>query len=445
MHKRSDDRPEPLDSQQPTADEQAPTEELAARWSRRRFLTRTATGAVALFAASCGRGGGETSPLPTPTSSAAVSPLGVPAAGNKVHLPLVQTSNGAVAMAAEPTLTPTPPKVTDTPTPEPPTPTPTPVATPFPPGPPSKLGMHVERNIPELFDLLATGGMTAVTTLELDRNFARQIKETSPSTVLIGRITVQQPDLASLEPFSAAQAFVNQLLPYADDPDRRPWFDAWISYNEPIANNAEEMKRLADFEAERTRLLGDRGIRSIIANFGTGQPPLELWEHFLPAVQVAKQYDGWLGLHEYSAPTLYYLSTREDQGRYPGVTPDDFGWLTLRYRQVYNQFLNPAGLALPLVFTEMGVDGLVANRPGPPDARGWQDFQGYWAENGYGLWGPGAYVEQLAWFDAAMQQNDYVIGACIYGMGTSAQWHTYDLHGPAAAVLEQYLSVHAPA
>lgn len=444
MHKRSDDRPDPLDSQ-PTADEQAPTEELAGRWSRRRFLTRTATGAAALFAAACGRGGGETSPLPTPTSSAAVSPLGVPAAGNKVHLPFVQTSNGAVAMAAEPTLTPTPPKATDTPTPEPPTPTPTPVATPFPPGPPSKLGMHVERNIPELFDLLATGGMTAVTTLELDRNFARQIKETSPSTVLIGRITVPQPDLASLEPFSAAQAFVNQLLPYADDPDRRPWFDAWISYNEPVANNAEEMKRLADFEAERTRLLGDRGIRSIIANFGTGQPPLELWEHFLPAVQVAKQYDGWLGLHEYSAPTIYYLSTREDQGRYPGVGPDDFGWLTLRYRQVYNQFLNPAGLALPLVFTEMGVDGLVANRPGPPDARGWQDFQGFWAENGYGLWGPGAYVEQLAWFDAAMQQNDYVIGACIYGMGTSAQWRTYDLHGPAAAVLEQYLSVHAPA
>ncbi|MCB9161390.1 MAG: hypothetical protein H6644_16370 [Caldilineaceae bacterium] len=54
-------------------------------------------------------------------------------------------------------------------------------------------------------------------------------------------------------------------------------------------------------------------------------------------------------------------------------------------------------------------------------------------------------MEQLVWFDAAMRQDDYVIGACIYGMGTSAQWFSYDLHGPAAVVLEQYLSVHAPA
>lgn len=416
------------------------------RLSRRRFLTRAASGAAALAVTACGRGGAETSPLPTPTGAAAGSPLRVPTPdGREVFLPYVRNDDGTVAVAAEPTLTPTPPKATDTPTPQPPTPTPTPVATPFPPGPPSKLGMHVERNVPELFALLRTGAMTAVTTLELDSNFVREIKQTSPSTVLIGRIIVEQPNLASLEPFSAAQAFVNQVLPYADDPARRPWFDAWISYNEPVATNADEMKRLADFEAERTRLLGERGIRSIIGNFGTGQPPLELWEHFLPAVQAAQQYDGWLGLHEYSAPTIYHLSSRENQGRYPGVSPADFGWLTLRYRQVYNQFLKPAGLALPLVFTEMGVDGLVTNRPGPPDARGWRDFQGFWAENGYGLWGPGAYVEQLVWYDAAMRQDDYVIGACIYGMGTSAQWLSYDLHGPAAAVLEQYLSVHAPA
>ena len=77
-----------------------------------------------------------------------------------------------------------------------------------------------------------------------------------------------------------------------------------------MAGNAEEMKRLADFEAERTRLLGDRGIRSVIGNFGTGQPPMELWQAFLPAVQTAQQYDGWLGLHEYSAPTMYYLHDR---------------------------------------------------------------------------------------------------------------------------------------
>ncbi len=247
-----------------------------------------------------------------------------------------------------------------------------------------------------------------------------------------------------MDPIASARAFVDQLMPIAGDDRRRATFDGWIAYNEPVANNAEEMTRLAQFESERTRLLADQGIRSVIANFGTGQPPLELWEYFLPAVQTAKETGGWLGLHEYSAPTIYYLTTRENQGRYPGVSPEDTGWLTLRYRHVYNQFLKPANLAIPLVFTELGVDGLVADRPGPPDARGWQDFQSYWAETGYGLWGPGAYVEQLVWYDEAMRQDDYVIGGCIYGLGTSNQWLSYDIQGPAAAVLQQYLSVHAP-
>ncbi len=116
----------------------------------------------------------------------------------------------------------------------------------------------------------------------------------------------------------------------------------------------------------------------------------------------------------------------------------------MRYRKVYDQILRPAGLVLPLVLTELGVDGLVAERPGPPDARGWQDFQGYWAENGYGLWGPGAYVEQLAWYDEAMRQDDYVIGGTIYALAPTSGWESYDIRGPASMVLEQYLSVHAP-
>jgi hypothetical protein len=316
------------------------------------------------------------------------------------------------------------------------------------------LGLFVARNHPQIFELLDTKAVTVVKTLELDANFVRQIKQHSPNTRIIGRLPdadVSQVQLASLDPLPAARAFVDRLLPFADDGNRRPYFDGWETYNEPVAGNADEMRKWADFEAERTRLLGDRGIRSVIGNFGTGQPsgptqPFELWELFFPALQAAQQYDGWLGLHEYSAPTIYYLTTRDNMGRYPGISPEDTGWLTLRYRQVYNQILIPNGLAIPLVFTELGVDGLVgAERPGPTDARGWHHFQQYWAENGFGLWGPGAYIEQLVWFDEAMRQNDYVIGGCIYAMAGSADWESYDILGDAARVLQQYLAVHAPA
>ncbi len=421
--------------------------------SRRRFLIGAASGLAAAVAAACGRS--RSTPTPSPLSLPSVTPTPTQVgkssllptqSGYRTHFPWVHKNEPGM-LAAQPIMTPTPPKIVSTSTPKPPPPTPTPAATPFPPGPPSKLGLFVARNHPQIFDLLKTKAVTVVKTLELDANFVAQIKQTSPNTKVIGRLPdgdLSEVSLATLDPISAAHAYVERLLPFADDARRRPHFDGWETYNEPVAGNADEMKRWADFEAERTRLLGDRGIRSVIGNFGTGGPELEMWEHFLPAVQVAQQYDGWLGLHEYSAPTIYYLTTRDNMGRYPGVSPEDSGWLTLRYRQVYNQILIPRGLAIPLVFTELGVDGLVqAGRPGPMDARGWHHFQSYWAENGFGLWGPGAYVEQLVWFDEAMRQNEYVIGGCIYAMAGSQDWESYDILGMAAQVLEQYLSVHA--
>lgn len=417
--------------------------------SRRRFLVGAAS-ALATLVAACGRDRVQ-SPLPTPTAAGGSSPLPATPGGNQVYLPIAGNDGApAVAMASPletPTAisTPTPEATPEaTATPEPPTPTPTPQATPFPPGPPSKLGLFVARNIPQIFEVLATGGVSVVKTLELDTNFAAQIKHTSPNTLLIGRLDLPQIDLATLDPKVAAREFVDRLLPIATDPMRRQYFDGWEAYNEPVPTNADEMRRLAEFEAERTRLMAEHGLRSVVGNFGTGQPPLELWEHFFPALRAAQQYNGWLGLHEYSAPTIYFNSTRADQGRYPGVSPGDSGWLTLRYRKVYNDILKPAGLAVPLILTELGVDGLVTDRPGPPDAKGWQDFQAYWAENGYGLWGPGAYVEQLVWYDEAMRQDDYVVGGTVFVLASSDGWQSYDIMGPAAAVLQQYLSVHTP-
>lgn len=426
-------------------------------WTRRRFLGGALAG-IGMLLSACGRrrgpADGSGSALPTstqtpvraqptwtPTGSAASTATNTATAESYTgYLPRVDVRS---PLPTEPVMTPTPPKVTPTRASTPIPPTPTPTTTPFPPGPPSKLGLFVSRNDPQIFELLRTNGVAVVKTLELDANFARQMKEASPRIKLIGRIDLPQLQLRSLNASAAARDFVNRLLPFADDPARRPYFDGWEAFNEPVAGNPEEMKRLAEFEAERTRLLGERGIRSVIGNFGTGQPPLEMWEHFLPAVRVAQAHDGWLGLHEYSAPTIYYLSTRDGQGRYPGVTPQDSGWLTLRYRQVYNQILRPAGLVIPLVMTELGVDGLVADRPGPPNARGWLHFQEYWARNGFGIWGPGAYVEQLVWYDQAMQQDAYVIGGCIYALAASQGWETYEISGPVVAVLQQYLSVHA--
>lgn len=353
----------------------------------------------------------------------------------------------ASTVAARPTWTATPvpptPAPTGTPTltltPTRPRPTPTPTATPFPPGPPTKLGLFVTRNDPALFDLIGTRNVALVKTLELDANFVRQIKETSPETLIVGRIHLPQLDLSAIEPLAEARRFIEQLLPIAGDPERMKWFDAWEAYNEPVPTDPAAMRRLADFEAERTRLLAQAGIRSVIGNFGTGHPPLELWPDFLSAVQAVKEYDGYLGLHEYSAPTMQFGTGKNQLD--PSADEGDEGWLTLRYRKVYRRFLIPNGLAVPLLITECGIDGTVGNRPGPA-GRGWKDFVAYWAEIGMGEDGPGNYIEQLAWYDSELHRDDYVKGAAIFAAAASKGWESYEILGEPALILRQYLSVH---
>jgi len=302
----------------------------------------------------------------------------------------------------------------------------------------------VGRNDPQLFDLLRTGNLAVVKTLEYDPNFVTEIKRIDPDVFLVARYTpLPLPDFANWDPIAEARAFAQQILPIATEPRRLAAIDCWEAYNEPVVANEAQMASLARFEGERVRLLAEAGVRSCVGNFGAGQPPLELWPAFFPALEAAKRHSGYLALHEYAAPYLwfgagpYQLDPQADEG--------DEGWLTLRYRKAYRQYLRPTRLNIPLVITETGVDGLVGNRPGPADARGWRDFGPFWrAEGAAGGSAFGFYVEQLAWYDAALQQDNEVIGAAIFALAAPAGWASYEIGGVELPILKQYLAVHPP-
>jgi hypothetical protein len=289
---------------------------------------------------------------------------------------------------------------------------------------------------------LRTGNVAVVKTLEYDSNFVAEIKQVSPKTLVVARLDLPQLDLSTLtDPEGAARAFADKLLPIATEPRRLAAIDAWEAYNEPVASDGEQMARLARFEAERTRLLAAAGVRSVIGNFGAGQPDLALWPQFRPAIEAAIKYKGYLGLHEYSAPTMQYGTPQDPLGW--GTDPGQTGWLTLRYRKVYKEYLEPNKLTLPLILTEVGIDGLVGNRPGP-EGQGWQDFGGYWDQLGMGKDTSGNYMEQLAWYDASLQQDPYVLGGAIYAAAASRGWESYEILGDGGVepFLKQYLSVH---
>ncbi|MEJ2734155.1 MAG: twin-arginine translocation signal domain-containing protein [Anaerolineae bacterium] len=410
---------------------------------RRRFLKATGAAGLAAFLAACGQSldgmpiapspDSRTVPVlpsqtptssPTPTATATVTPAATSneSFDSPLHSPLESP--------LEPTATEAPP-----------TPTPTPPPTPFPAGPPTKLGLFVAWFHPQIMDLIATRNVTLLKTLELDPTFLSEVKSRSPETLIVGRVTLGQLDLNQADIRIEARRAVEAVLPLAFDSRRAGLVDAWEGFNEPVPGDEDQMRRLADLEAERARLLAENGLRAVVGNFGTGQPPLEWWPAFRPALEAAQSYGSYLGLHEYSAPTVWFNTNRPDLDF--RADPADEGWLTLRYRKVYRQYLIPWGLRLPLLITECGVDGLVSDRPGPP-GEGWKDFAGYWAELGMGWDTPGNYVEQLAWYDSQLQLDDYVAGSAVFAMTAFEEWQSYQLQGEAATILQQYLSVHPP-
>ncbi|MEM7029263.1 MAG: hypothetical protein AAF629_06835 [Chloroflexota bacterium] len=406
------------------------------RFSRRQFLKTSSLLGTAAFLQACQLFGRGSAPPVSQVSTSIPTATNTPSAtttASATTMPSATAPSEVATATVAPTATVAQPV-------SPIFPTPTPTSTPYPPGPPSKLGLFLTRFHPQVIEIIKQGKPPLIKTLELDPNFGKGIKELAPNTILVGRLFQEQQLNLDADPLPLARQFVADILPIATEPTRMAYFDAWEGPNEPVADTVEKMKRLADFEAERTRLLGERGIRSVIGNFATGHPDLPLWPHFEPALAAARQYNGYLGIHEYSAPVMQYLSG----GLQPnGGDEGDEGWLTLRYRKAHRQFLQPMGYGdLPILITECGVDGLVANRPGPPDAKGWQDFVGTWLDNGLRNDPPGVYMDQLIWYDEELRKDDYIKGATIFLAGASPGWETYDILGRTGDLLQQYLEAH---
>ncbi len=341
--------------------------------------------------------------------------------GWRVLLPLVSREAGAATFGLVPTPEPSP-TATLTSTPKP-TKTPRPTATPTPPWPeplsepgPSKLGLHVQwTNNADIVEFVRRTKPRVVKGMD-DLGFLAEVKRVSPSTITVGRFHDSEVPREG-DPAEAARHFVAQHL---DRWQQHPYVDYWEGVNEPVISGRAAW--FAAFEAERVRLMAGHGLRAAIGAFSTGVPEWEDFVAFLPAVRAAKAYGGVLALHEYDAPTMQRSVGLGLPGR-QGVSHR--GVLALRYRWWYEELLIPQGLVVPLIISEAGVDGAV--NPPEADGKGWRDYADYWAQHGQ----PDAvhtYVAQLAWYDAELRRDDYVIGCTIFTAGSMGNlWDSYDV------------------
>jgi hypothetical protein len=341
---------------------------------------------------------------------------------------------------------------------DPPEPTPPPSATPKPtveqapepadtPRPPwpeplsgqttSKLGLHVIAVYPDP-DIMEFVRRIhpRVVMAPYDQAGVAQIKEASPNTITISRFDVKGQD-SWLTTIPDAAAAANHYVEVNLEKYRQnPAVDYWEGMNEFIPETPADWQWFAIYEATRACAMQAQGLHAAIGAFAVGWPrTFDEMTAFLPALEAAHRCGAILTIHEYNGPTMDCGVAVNVPNIIPGAPALSVpaGTLTLRYRILYEGLLKPRGLGdLPLAITELGADGSSPKDPckGPSHNWTWKRYQQSWVEQGLGATGPEAYVNVLAWYDAEIKKDPYVIGAAIFTSGefASTSWASFDIH-----------------
>jgi hypothetical protein len=309
---------------------------------------------------------------------------------------------------------------------------------------PSKLSPNSLNNAADVLRFVEAGSPL----VKLTNHFgpAEALRAMRPDLLIIGRKTDKAFVLGQGTPEAAARAFVERQH---QDYLTYPAITIWEGPNKPGFGSADDpsavqlMAWYAVFEAERLRLLSEMSLRGVVGNFASGTPELPLWTAFLPALDAVERYQGYLGVHEYSSPWMWWLTgtyqPSDCNGRaLPGE--GETGWTTLRYRKVYNDILGPNGLGeVPLVISRCGLGrvGAASLCPGASDGA-WKVHFDYWASQDGArdpieYWrGPERdperyYAEQLIWYDRELQKDAFVVGAAISVVGATEAWADFDI------------------
>jgi len=272
---------------------------------------------------------------------------------------------------------------------------------------PSKLGLHtIQPNnalgfVQSIHD---AGACVALVKALGEFGYLRAVKEVSPGTVTVARWGSPQAVDPSGDPAERAEEILSQHMPhwvYEKDV-----VDYWEVLNENDPPSIEGHVWLAQFFIAAMDIAEADGYKLAIFSYSTGVPQWHEWEAIVETGIFAQAKEGGhiLALHEYNWPVTDYRwgEPTEDLPPY-----EDRGVLTGRYRYLYRDFLIPRDEVVPLAITESGLDPVLGGPPG----------EGHWKER---------YVEEMAWYDDRLREDDYVIGAAMFTIGAAYGWESYD-------------------
>ncbi len=276
---------------------------------------------------------------------------------------------------------------------------------------PSKLGFHTLNpgGAPSFVEAARDAGAHVALVKALGNfGYLRRVKEISPETTTVARCapgdeTPQAVDIGG-DPAERAARLMAQHMPrweYEADV-----VDYWEILNENKPPTVAGHVWLAQFFIEAMDIAEANGHKLAIFSYSTGVPQWHEWEAIVETGVFARAKAGGhaLALHEYDWPVINqrWNEPTEDLPPY-----GDRGVLAGRYRYLYRDFLIPRDEVVPLVITEGGLDPVVG---GPDMDQPWQ----------------ARYVDNMAWYDTLMREDDYVVGSAMFTLGSIGGWQRYD-------------------
>lgn len=189
-----------------------------------------------------------------------------------------------------------------------------------------------------------------------------------------------------------------------------------------------QLGRMAQFEADVTRLAFQDGWRIAGGSFAVGTPDYPQWVEVYPLLEALADTGGVLSLHEYFAWTVsnYYGKHQESWYSEPGRQPSDVDLFPndiaseahhlCRYRKVWE--LHVQKYQVPIVIGEFGAGAGLGGgverwaRPGYPSPA-WKDFRD--GLRPFGITDTVQYyLDCIDWYDNQIRHDWYVLGAVLY-------------------------------
>jgi hypothetical protein len=273
---------------------------------------------------------------------------------------------------------------------------------------------------PRVIKILDTGGgMLAA---------MREYKAGTPGGKVVFRAYTSKGYSVSQDPATCASDFWNTVLApplNALSPSDRALIDYVEGPNEqdstPTWGSVADAQWYNTFWVNLAPLIGNAGFKPCSFSISVGNPPGDpaymntMIDTIVPALRACKQYNGAWGYHSYTIVYTQDVNTEL--------------WYSLRYRQYYQRFAQyyPDLNDLTLILTEGGVDGQ-SGSGGP----GWKIDTAT------------RYQNWLAWFDARLMEDSYVLGCTLFQSGDTGSWNSFELEPVSGWIANRLATTNPP-